>query len=387
MYFYAKDTWFSRIMSTTEMRSALEHPEIAKRINEFDEEGLNALMVAARFYGTVDGKLLLEKGASTNLASLTPSGNTALHFAVLGGNIDLVRDLLAHGADVDARNNLGDVPLFYAIDTEEAHLRNEVVKLFLEKNAALDVQNNLGMTVLHKAVENRDPELIDTLITKYLMRLNFDLQNQQGQTAEQLARFLYHPDMAEKLETAKAQQQSRATFPITANNERGFSSLVEAVTRGDLNQVDYLIGKDVPVNQHVVKDGNTPLHLACFFAYPTLILYLLEHKADVSATNNNGDTPLLALVNFRDSNEAKKVLQHFMASNADINAQNKQGDTLLHRAVSQNNKDLVNILLGGYSFFLNLNLKNNGGKTAFDLAKQNSYQEIVEIFDRLTPKK
>ena len=76
-----------------------------------------------------------------------------------------------------------------------------------------------------------------------------------------------------------------------------------------------------------------------------------------------------------------------MASNADINAQNKQGDTLLHRAVSQNNKDLVNILLGGYSFFLNLNLKNNGGKTAFDLAKQNSYQEIVEIFDRLTPKK
>lgn len=48
--------------------------------------------------------ILLEHGANHDLRGA--SGNTALHFAVMGSSKSLVELLLEHGADIDAKNDV-----------------------------------------------------------------------------------------------------------------------------------------------------------------------------------------------------------------------------------------------------------------------------------------
>src|SRR5206468_3846618 len=67
--------------------------------NETLPNGMSALVLAAHSGQGAAGSALLEKGADPNAAGI---GYTALHAAVLRGEVDLVKDLLRHGAKPDA---------------------------------------------------------------------------------------------------------------------------------------------------------------------------------------------------------------------------------------------------------------------------------------------
>jgi ankyrin repeat protein len=54
-------------------------------------------------------KLLLEAGANPNAVS--PKGDTALHIAAHDGKLEPLRELVAGGADVNARNAAGQTAL------------------------------------------------------------------------------------------------------------------------------------------------------------------------------------------------------------------------------------------------------------------------------------
>ncbi len=68
--------------------------------NEAAPTGESALVIASFSDQGSVAKLLLERGADANEAS---AGYSALHTAILRGNLDLVESLLAHGADPNAR--------------------------------------------------------------------------------------------------------------------------------------------------------------------------------------------------------------------------------------------------------------------------------------------
>jgi hypothetical protein len=54
-------------------------------------------------------KLLLESGANPNAVS--PKGDTALHIAARDGRLDVLRELVAGGADANVPNAAGQTPL------------------------------------------------------------------------------------------------------------------------------------------------------------------------------------------------------------------------------------------------------------------------------------
>jgi ankyrin repeat protein len=68
-------------------------------VNETLPDGMSALVLAAHSGHGAVGALLLAKGADPNAAAV---GYTALHAAVLRGDLDLVKALLAHGANPNA---------------------------------------------------------------------------------------------------------------------------------------------------------------------------------------------------------------------------------------------------------------------------------------------
>jgi len=68
-------------------------------VDETAPDGASALVIAAHGGYRVVSNLLLDRGANPNLVG---AGYTALHAAVLRGDAELVKNLLAHGARVDA---------------------------------------------------------------------------------------------------------------------------------------------------------------------------------------------------------------------------------------------------------------------------------------------
>ena len=72
----------------------------------------------------------------------------------------------------------------------------------------------------------------------------------------------------------------------------GYTPLHEAVARGKVDVLDYLLNKTN--NAHVncrANSGYTPLHLAARSGHGACVRKLLEHRADISITDKHGKMP------------------------------------------------------------------------------------------------
>jgi len=93
----------------------------------------------------------------------SPDGFTALHLAAFFGQAEAAQALLGRGADVGAiaRNaNLQVAPLHSAAAGKHA----EIVKLLLEHGADPNARQDGGFTPLHSAAQNDDRESIEALL-------------------------------------------------------------------------------------------------------------------------------------------------------------------------------------------------------------------------------
>ena len=70
-------------------------------------------------------RALLAAGA--NVEAKDHNGRTVLFYAASMGHLDIVRELLAAGADVEAKNNYGDTVLFYAADVGLLDIVRELI--------------------------------------------------------------------------------------------------------------------------------------------------------------------------------------------------------------------------------------------------------------------
>ena len=107
-------------------------------INFSNNYGENALMMAA-FTGNLPlVKLLIERRGG----QVQQDGWSPIHYAVIHGNLEVVRFLLSKGAEVDALTPSETTPLMLAIRYGHIH----VVKLLLDKGADLSALNDQQLT-------------------------------------------------------------------------------------------------------------------------------------------------------------------------------------------------------------------------------------------------
>lgn len=103
-------------------------------------------------------KVLLARGADVNHRNST--GATPLHDAAIGGNAEAARVLLEHGANVNARETeTGDTPLYMAA----AMGREEVAALLLKHGADPNLGSKEGGTPLHAAITNGFTKVADII--------------------------------------------------------------------------------------------------------------------------------------------------------------------------------------------------------------------------------
>ena len=116
-------------------------------------------------------------------------GNSLLHSAVIGGQPDVVRELLKQGATVDLPNHDGSTPLMAAAQgwqpnaaAQDQLLQVQLlqVQLLLENSADVNRQTAAGATALMSAAAHKRQEVMAVLLEA---SANIDIQTTTGDTA------------------------------------------------------------------------------------------------------------------------------------------------------------------------------------------------------------
>lgn len=131
-------------------------------VNEPNEHGNTLLIQAVSSGVTVNVKALLEAGANPNLPS---RGYTPLNWALLSlNNLDIVKELLKAGADVNAPDADGKIPLTIVAKGLPFYTMEILETLMKEKNINLDATAPGGITALYVAAKNNKIEIVRKLL-------------------------------------------------------------------------------------------------------------------------------------------------------------------------------------------------------------------------------
>ena len=109
-------------------------------------------------------------------------GNTALHYATMRGNTEIVRLFLKTGWNKDVVNNLSSTPLHMAVRLKWS--RNEIVEILLNAGADKNAQDTLGDTPLHEAATYNNIKAVRILLSK---EVNTEIPNDNGEKAIDIA--------------------------------------------------------------------------------------------------------------------------------------------------------------------------------------------------------
>jgi ankyrin repeat protein len=147
---------------------------------------------------------------------------------------DLATLLIAHGAEVDPVDEYHKTPLLHAVESEDSHLADALLKYGACQTNRYSGAN-FGMTPLHMAIQDKDTEMVRVLL-KYNPPL--DAKDGNGTTPLLLAEGLDRTDMVEMLHQADPQATLK-NYPTPPTKE-AMHELAQRIVNGDETALDEL---------------------------------------------------------------------------------------------------------------------------------------------------
>ncbi len=243
-----------------------------------DQGGFTPLLFAAR-QGDIDSaRLLLDAGANVN--EVLPDGTSALVLAAHSGNGTFAAFLLDHGADPNADGG-GYTALHAAVLRGDLALAKTLLAHRANPNARLmngtPSRRNTRDFAFDKVLIGATPFL---LAAKYAQA---DLMRILAGSGADLSLTL--TDGTTPLMAAVRQEEERfgGTRPISSDADERERLALEAA------KVAVELGVDVNAVDDV---GDTALHIAAFKRANRIIPFLVERHATLDAMNEKGQTPL-----------------------------------------------------------------------------------------------
>ena len=182
------------------------------------------------------------------LINQTVNGDTALHFAVRLGDLEVIKCLINHEADVDAINNSKMTSLHYAACSKK---NIEILKLLILSNANVDVQDDNLWTPLHYACQSGYIEVAKELLKN---NANIEAKNIHEQTPLHLSSNSNQFQMVQFLVQNKAN--------LKARDSDGQTALHLAVKYSAVEIVKYLMEIEPSIIESEDGQGLTVIHLA-----------------------------------------------------------------------------------------------------------------------------
>lgn len=306
-----------------------------------------------------------------NGADTSPSKNPSLNALLLdgiskGADLQVVKDLIERGADVNARDSGGSTPLIHA--SRSANL--EFIKYLIENGADVNARDKMGYTPLGNACDlariNGHWELVKLLI-------------QHGATAEDWSSVIGSGNL-EIVKLLVEHGAKTRDFDIPQSSVAlgmGVKTpLMVAAESGKLDIARYLIEQGSDVN---ARDSYyTPLIYAILSGNKDVVKYLVETaKADVNALSKENLSPITYAARSDKFNDAdcKEVIESLVVNGADVNIKDGVSFyTPLIYAAERGNMEVVKYLVENGAIVKQSDLID---LTALMVASQNGHLNVV----------
>ena len=210
-----------------------------------------------------------------------------IHDAARQGDEHRVSELLAAGADVNAKDEDGRTPLHWAAGSGQAG----AVKALLAAGADVNAKGNEGLTPLHAAAVMGRAGVVNALLGA---GADMNAKLEDGWTPLHTAAYSGGPGAVEVLLAAGAK--------VNAKGNEGETPLHSAARGGQAGVVTTLLAAGADVNAKG-NEGVTPLHLAAGNGQAGAVTALLAAGAKVNARAGGKLTPLDAARHWMEETE------------------------------------------------------------------------------------
>ena len=217
-------------------------------------------------------------------------GATPLIIASENGHAEVVKLLLAAGADKDKAMHGGTTPLYIASFNGHA----EVVKLLLAAGVDKDKARQDGTTPLYAASEYGHAEVVKLLLAAGAGK---DKANQYGTTSLYIASQQGHAEVVKLLLAAGADKDKAELY--------GLTPLWAASFNGHAEVVKLLLAAGVDKDK-AEQGGTTPLYMASEYGHAEVVKLLLAAGADKDKARQDGATPLWAAISRLNEDSVKE---------------------------------------------------------------------------------
>ena len=271
---------------------------------------------------------------------------TTLHVAAANGQVEIIRTLLAEGADIEEQRISFRTPLHYAAENGQT----EAVRALLEAGANIEAQIFGLWTSLHLASRKGHAEVVKALLEA---GANIEAQDPQQKAPLHLAAFCGHTEVIRALLKAHAN--------IEAQTNNRMTPLHCAAEKGHIGAIGVLLAAGANIEAQDTLQ-RTPLHIAAEKGNCEIIKLLVQYGAQINQVDQQNKTAcdivqdqaiidylrsvlqlyndLVSVVRMHDIDAVRKLI----AQSAPVLRSDEHGNTVIHQAIEQSAENEPTVL-------------------------------------------
>ena len=340
-------------------------------VDEPDGKGHTPLHLASASGDDVGVRALLAAGACPRHRHASTTF-CALDFAAWSGHVDIMKTLLAKGADVNARGSEGRGVLHHAAEDNQVGV---IEFLAREAGVEVDWKGDGGITPLHIAAAKGHLPAVDALVAAGAdtsLRTSTDYYCGYYSPCRYDCSALDFTAHAGHMDILKALVRHGADVNA-CSSRRSLTALHHATAGNKLDAMRFLLDEGADAN---AGGGWKPIHSAVENKSAEAVQVLAQHGADLCAIGSEeGLSPLASaagtldfgLVNallaaganlnppgepfpalqmaISSGARSQEMVKLLLQQGADVNATDHEGKNALHRATSGSNVGIIHMLI------------------------------------------
>ena len=347
-----------------------------------NQDGQTALQAVARTGNLKAAELLMGAGATVD-ARERFGGQTALMWASARRHPEMMRLLIARGADVNARSAVRDYQRHVTAEGRPKSLDSGGLTplLYAARENCRDCVDVLLAS--HADINLPDPDDVSPLLVA-IMNANWDLARQlivAGADVNQWDLYGETP-LFTAINLRNRVDGGRASIDST-NTATGLA-IVNLLLEHGANPNVQLMFKPANLNGTTNTRGSTPLIRAANNGDVEVVKLLLAHGADATLYMADRQTPIHAVITGRAPEpQALELIKLLHDAGTDVNVvalvnhpEEIRGGTALHYAVRKRQKDVIKLLA---SYGIDVNAVDQDGLTALDYTQSRGFMPFMAL--------
>ncbi|XP_071087118.1 serine/threonine-protein phosphatase 6 regulatory ankyrin repeat subunit B-like [Haliotis cracherodii] len=335
------------------------------------------------------------KRRGCDLDKLDTKGFSCFCCACMGGNIDIVSDMLYHNRlFMHHRDTQGRTPTMHA--AEHGHVK--VMVFLLDNGGDVSEQDDNGNTLLHIACCTGNEGIVKAFLSG---NTDINQRGHLGRTPIMMAAMKGHKrvfNLCLKQSCALSTKDYcgnnllhaacigghiqivqwlllQNMFDINSRGESGKTPLMMAAERGYVEVFNLLV-KEGCDHKLLDERSNTTLHVACASGNVIIVKYLLSHcSLEVDCRGQTGRTPAMCSA----IGGHKQLLTHLVQTGAKLSLTDDDNNNIFHLACLGGSVEVCNLLLHLAIDVCDLASRGRNGRTPVMMAASKGHSGVFKL--------